>query len=465
LLICIISLLGKTTLLNCLANRAPYGIVDGKVEFAGRAFTASDLMYVPQFDEIKDYCTVVEQIMYVGMMKCVDVEDMKFRLLRLLQILGLFSKAQTLCKDLTGGELKRVSVGMGMIANPKVLFLDEPTTGLDSTAAFYLVKYLVALAQSTQVAVIMTIHQPAAIVFDMLQDLYLLEKGRLAYYGSIETAPGYFGQFGLVCPADYNTADFYMDTILVPPTFGEAKEWRQVYLASSLGQKMMENLKKLRDTKHTDINETIQPNAFSRFLTVSKFYLKYYITNPGYYIYRVLYLICCGVFIGTLFLNLETNTSQLTLYSGSIFFNIWTALFGAVGSTGLVAADRRQTYEQIKNGIVTPGVAVLSQFITSIPYNLLAALIFQSIFHWLTNINPRGDIFVYAIIITSQHLLLMEAIMACVVEVVKDAMLSVTLAMVFLGTLFLFPGFFIQVNDMPIWIRWMSYIIPTKVNI
>merc|ERR1712159_309153 len=57
---------------------------------------------------------------------------------------------------------------------------------------------------------------------------------------------------------------------------------------------------------------------------------------------------------------------------------------------------------------------------------------------------------------------MMEGIMSLIVEVVKDAMLSVTLAMLVLGGLFLLPGFFIPVSEMPAGIRWMSYIVPTK---
>lgn len=138
-------------------------------------------------------------------------------------------------------------------------------------------------------------------------------------------------------------------------------------------------------------------------------------------------------------------------------------MFAAIGSTGLVASDRRQAFEQIKNGIISPAIFCFAHFIATIPFNIVCAVIFQSIFHWLTNINPNGVVFIYAIIITALHMMLMETIMACVVEAVKDAMLSVTSSMIVLGTLFLFPGFFVQVNEMPIWIRWMSYIIPTKV--
>ena len=102
---------GKTTLLNALAGRAPYANVTGDVMFGNTPMLPSDLMFVPQYDELKGYSTVLQQMEYVGMMKCKDVKAMKVRLLKLLKILGLFGKTHTLCKDLSGGEQKRLSVG------------------------------------------------------------------------------------------------------------------------------------------------------------------------------------------------------------------------------------------------------------------------------------------------------------------------------------------------------------------
>lgn len=455
---------GKTTLLNALANRAPYGEITGEITYANRKFIASDLMFVPQFDELKPDSTVMEQIMYVGMMKCEDVTAMKLRLVKLLQILGLFNKANTKCKDLSGGELKRVSVGMGMISDPKVLFLDEPTSGLDSTAAYFLVNFLVSLARNTNVAVIMTIHQPAAIVFDMLQDLYLLESGRLAFFGPISAAEPYFNDYGLVCPDGVNAADYYLEQVYKKPTFDPKYElWRDVYYSSALGKEMNSKIENLHITSAGAADlPSAQPTSMERFEIMLGFYFNYFWEAPGYYRYRFVYLILCAFFIGTLFWDLKTNTSDLTLYSGSIFFSIWATLFAAVGGTGLVASDRRQAFEQIKNGIMTPGIYCVAQFLATVPYNIICGIIFQSIFHWCVNINPKAEVFIYAIVLTAEHLLLMESIMMIVVEIVKDAMLSVTLAMVVMGTLFLFPGFFIKVNDMPAWIGWMSYIMPTK---
>ena len=114
---------GKTTLLNALSNRAPYANLVGDVTFGKRPFSSADLVLVPQFDEFNQNLTVYEQLELVGMLKCTDVDFMRRRLANLLSILGLAPKASTLCKSLTSGELKRVSVGMGMISNPSVLFL------------------------------------------------------------------------------------------------------------------------------------------------------------------------------------------------------------------------------------------------------------------------------------------------------------------------------------------------------
>jgi ABC-type multidrug transport system ATPase subunit len=308
---------GKTTLLNALAGRAPYANVTGDVMFGSTPMLPSDLMFVPQYDELKGYATVLQQIEYVGRMKCKDVGEMKVRLLKLLKILGLFSKAHTLCKDLSGGEQKRLSVGMGMISNPNILFLDEPTSGLDSTAAFYIVKYLVCLAKTTNVAVIMTIHQPAAIVFDMLQDLYLLETGRLAYFGPISAAKGYFASLGMICPAGINPADFYLQLIYkAPPDQAEGVLWRDLFAKTPLGQQQMapciECDRQLREAP----NEP--PTQMARLISTILFFLKYFSQHPGYYIMRVGYLIMAAVFVGTMYLDLHANTASLVEYSGAV---------------------------------------------------------------------------------------------------------------------------------------------------
>jgi len=115
---------GKTTLLNGLSGRAKYAKISGSIVFAGRSMNSADLTFVPQFDELNTVLTVEDHIHLVGHLTCVDKVEMRERATVLMNVLGLGEKRKTQLKNLSGGEMKRVSVGIGMISNPNVLFLD-----------------------------------------------------------------------------------------------------------------------------------------------------------------------------------------------------------------------------------------------------------------------------------------------------------------------------------------------------
>ena len=453
---------GKTTLLNALGNRAPYGIVAGEITFGQRPFVTSDLYFVPQFDEVNDNLTVFEQIELVGSLKCSDIDDMHSRLDVVLRSLGLFEKSDLSCKHLTGGELKKVSVGMGMISNPKVLFLDEPTTGLDSTAAYYVVKHLVDVAFNFNIAVILTMHQPAKMVFDLLQDLYLLDSGRLVYNGPMSCSERYFASIGHVCRNGINLADFYLDLVSKPPDTVDGTSWPKLYSSSRFAENYASEQHALILAAATAPSASTPSSTAARLYYLLVFFFKYYSRDKGFYFHRILSVILISFFSGTLFLKLSPETDYLPRYTGALLFNMWTVMFSVVSATGLIARDRRQVVEQVKNAVVSPGIYCIAQFVVSLPFNFMAALVFQSVFHWLTNINPDSMAFLYSLLISWGHLLLMEAFMLCIVEALKNAMLCVTCAIVVLGYLFLFAGFFVKVSDMPTWISWISYIAPTK---
>lgn len=453
---------GKTTLLNSLGNRAPYGKISGEISYGKRELTMADLYYVPQSEVFNDSLTVREQIEITGLLKCSDRNDMYERLDVVILSLGLRDQAYTRCRDLTGGELKKVSVGMGMISKPAVLFLDEPTSGLDSTSAYSVVQHLVDLAEKLNISVIMTIHQPSEIMFDMLQDLYLLEGGRLVYSGPVSCSEKYFSYLGYSCPYKSALADYYLDIVSCPPTFKHQSEWKSLYLESNFCSNVSRVQEALILVTPAAGPATLPPHNLVRFLNIVLFFFKYYSRDIRMYHARTLTLIGTALFSGSMFANLKTESGHLILYAGAVYFNTWIVLFSAVGATGLFARDRQEVAEQIKNNVLSPGMYCFSQLIVSIPFNFVGALAFQSIFHWLSNINPEREAFIYAVLLTCGHILLMEAYMLSVIETFKDAMLSVTISSLILGYLLIFSGFFLKVTDMPAWIRWISYVTPTK---
>jgi ABC-type multidrug transport system ATPase subunit len=103
----------------------------------------------------------------------------------LISDLGLSQCANTivgnaLLRGISGGERKRTSIGVELLTNPSLIFMDEPTTGLDSATAFNVLEIMKSLAKSGR-TVISTIHQPSSEIFGMFDKLLLLVRGELIY--------------------------------------------------------------------------------------------------------------------------------------------------------------------------------------------------------------------------------------------------------------------------------------------
>lgn len=145
-----------------------------------------------------------------------------------------------------------------------------------------------------------------------------------------------------------------------------------------------------------------------------------------------------------------------------MFFTIIAMMLTAVSSTALLAKDRYEAVDRVGNGIFTPAIFVTAQTLASLVYCLLVSFVFVCIFHWLVNINPFAEAFLYDWMMSWICMAMMEAVLLNLIEVMKNAFLCTTSAMIFLGSIMAFCGFFRAVKDMVPWISWMSYIFPLK---
>lgn len=141
--------------------------------------------------------------------------------------LGLKECADTIVGDgqrhkgCSGGERRRVSLGIQMLANPSVLWLDEVTTGLDATSALQLVTTLKQLARRGR-TIVTTIHQPRSDIFFLFDHITILTKGRCTYSGPTSECLPWFDDLipkGLkehVNPADYlSKHPFFLDLLSI----------------------------------------------------------------------------------------------------------------------------------------------------------------------------------------------------------------------------------------------------------
>ncbi|OMP07525.1 ABC transporter-like protein [Corchorus olitorius] len=215
---------GKSTLLDALANRIDKNSLKGSVTLNGEALESGFLKvisaYVMQDDLLFPMLTVEETLMFSAdfrLPRSLSKEKKKARVQALIDQLGLRNAAKTIIGDeghrgVSGGERRRVSIGIDIIHDPILLFLDEPTSGLDSTSAYKVVKVLQRIAQSGSI-VIMSIHQPSSRILDLLDHLILLSHGQIVYNGSPTNLPCFFDGFGHPFPEKGNPAEVALDFI------------------------------------------------------------------------------------------------------------------------------------------------------------------------------------------------------------------------------------------------------------
>ena len=115
-----------------------------------------------------------------------------------------------LVKGVSGGERKRTSIGVELITDPSLVFLDEPTTGLDSFTATSVMEILRNLAINENRTIISTIHQPNSDIYEMFDRLRLIARGKIIYFNEARFCVDYFSSIGFQCPELSNPADYFM---------------------------------------------------------------------------------------------------------------------------------------------------------------------------------------------------------------------------------------------------------------
>ncbi|KAK9908170.1 hypothetical protein WJX75_003729 [Coccomyxa subellipsoidea] len=216
---------GKSTLLYTLMGTARYGTTRGRLWINGREMRLARLRrilgYVPQDDIVHEDLTVRENLSYSAKLRCMATEGRAYLsdvVDDVIELLGLRHVQHSVVgsvekRGVSGGQRKRVNIGLELVARPSVLFMDEPTSGLDATAATDILASLRRMAD-LGMNIVTVIHQPRYSVFSLFHEVLLLGKaGRTAFQGASTAALPYFISIGFELPPNENPADFFLDIV------------------------------------------------------------------------------------------------------------------------------------------------------------------------------------------------------------------------------------------------------------
>ena len=227
---------GKSTLLKVLAGQLqPSGgdiFLNGRSLYAHLDTLKRYVSYIPQEDAFDEHLTIEENLQLAAAIRSPHLSrrDRMRRLEAKLVELGLGERRDAVVgsaikKTLSGGERKRLNIGLDMIAMSDVYLFDEPTSGLSSKDSEHVIEIIRGMAHNK--IVIVTIHQPSSKIFQMFHKAILLDKGgRLVFFGTPSEMLRYFAeaehqhQFGAdlgACPSCGTTRPEFIFDVLETP--------------------------------------------------------------------------------------------------------------------------------------------------------------------------------------------------------------------------------------------------------
>ena len=481
---------GKTSMLNVLSHR----MGGSRLNVSGETLFNNDARlnsvrssYVMQQDILIPTLTVRETLQYAADLRLpppTSTEERKSRVTEVIRELGLQECADTrigndVHRGCSGGEKRRTSIGVQMLANPSVLFADEPTTGLDSTSAFQVVKTLKDLASRGR-TVIITIHQPRSEIWSLFDNVVLLAKGSPVYFGSAVAAPTYFENLGYELPPFVNPAEHLIDLAAVD-TRTEELEASSLVRVNRLHQSWQREITSRKETGPIATAEKLDTNWDAekatgagqdmskatpkqtsltrqvKVLTSRTF--KVTLRDPLGVFGSLFESVGMAIIMGWIFLSLPKTLSGIRSREGALYTA--AALQGyliLLYDTYRLTIDIELFDRERSEGVVSVTAFLISRraaraFLEDLPVPLL----FSTIFYFMAGFEADARTFFifFAVTLLSQYIAVTFATL-CVA--VSRNFAGATLIGNMGYTLQSFAcGFFVQSKQIPVYVRWLKW--------
>ncbi|KAG6554092.1 hypothetical protein Mapa_004007 [Marchantia paleacea] len=479
---------GKSTLLEVLAGRvrptSPPGcvLVNDQVVNVHQFQRVSG--YVMQDDALFPCLTVMETLLFSARLRLpatIPYAEKLARVKTVMAELGLQHAANTrigdeLNRGVSGGERRRVSIGVDVIHNPAVLFLDEPTSGLDSAAAVNIVEMLKVMAESHSRTVILSIHQPSVRLLQLMHSVLLLADGMVVHHGSLELLAMRLEAQGHEIPPQVNVLEYAMDAI-------NSKEADAIKAQHATGVK----LPKLKDflnanedssAKACDDLEyqeylkrawgseddrgpekvTYANSSFEEVVVLAQRFFKNILRPKELFTARAVQALCAGVALGTIFLKVEKDKAGAKERLGFLAFTLTFFLSGTTEGLPIFLQERHILMRETSRGAYRVSSYVLSNQIIFAPFLLVMGLMYSIPVYWLVYLYPTASAFLFFCLVLWLVLLMANAFVSFFAAISPNFIMGNSLISACMGAFFLFSGFFISKDKIPDYWIWMHYI-------
>lgn len=297
-----------------------------------------------------------------------------------------------------------------MVGPAKALFMDEISTGLDSSTTFQIVKFMRQMVHVMDGTMIISLLQPAPETFDLFDDITLLSEGQIVYQGPRESILNFFEFMGFKCPERKGVADFLQEVTSKkdqqqywfdknkPYRYITVSEFAQCFNSFQLGQQLAEELKTpydkarahpaaLATEKYGISNWELFKACFSREWLLMK-------RNSFVYIFKTTQITIMSTITMTVFLRTEMGHKTIVdggKYFGALFFSLVNVMFNGMAELAMTVYRLPVFYKQRDFLFYPPWAFGLPIWILRIPLSLLESGIWVILTYYVVGFAPAAS--------------------------------------------------------------------------
>ncbi|KAG1326103.1 Pleiotropic drug resistance protein 3 [Cocos nucifera] len=391
---------GKTTLLLALAGKLDKSLkVGGEVSYNGFGLEE----FVPE----KTSAYISQYDLHIPEMTVREILDFSAR------FQGVGSRADTMVGDvmrrgISGGEKKRLTTGEMIVGPMKALFMDEISTGLDSSTTFQIVTCLQQFAHITESTVVISLLQPASETYNLFDDIILMAEGKVVYHGPRSDILNFFEECGFRCPERKGAADFLQEVLSRKDQeqywsrqdecyrYVSVDQFVEKFKTHHIGQNLDEELSKPYDKSQCHKN-ALSFNTYS----LSKWELLKACTarelllmkrNWFIYIFKTIQLAMAAVVAMTVILRtrMEIDMAYSSYYLGSLFFGLLLFMVNGIPQLSLQASRLPIFYKQRDFYFYPAWAYAIPACILKIPISLIESLVWTSLTYYVIGYSPEA---------------------------------------------------------------------------
>jgi len=457
--------------------------------------------YVEQEDALFALSTVRETLMFAAQLRlptAMPLREKKAAVTSIIADLGLVSAADTVVgnetiRGISGGERKRVAIGMDLLHEPRLIFMDEPTSGLDAFQALNVMSTLKDLAVKRGRTVIASVHQPRSSIYALIDQLVLLSGGRLMYSGDGLTAcSAHFAGLGEPVPADFNPADHFLDVIsvdyrtpaltqstkerieklvagckpavvpLLAPESGAGASGVVVRGGSGGGGGGTSDGSKLGVSSWADQGGSREAAFWIPFKLLLARTWREQVRDTASLTIKYFMNSFFSLLFGVVYLRMARDQISIQDRTGILFFQAMNQAFGAaIGISKIIPQQLKVVSRERAARMYTPLPYYLSTFLVTLPLELAPGIFYGTVIYFMTALREGAEYY-----LTYLGIMLLEnfagiGLGMCLSASFTSVEMAPQLAPAFVILFLMFSGYFLNESNVPvflIWLRELSFI-------